>query len=110
MKDDDIELLKKKLRRYNKQDISFSNHARNQTAVREGSHEEIARHLLNPENLVYSYQEKSGGSTIHCLHFKMSNTRTMRLPVIFDKEGRKNLYIITYIVRHRSWQNMARRK
>ena len=91
-------------------EISFSKHARNQIILRESNEEEIASHLLYPDKLVYSYQEKGKmGSIIHCLHFRISNTWTIRLPVIFDKGGKKNLYILTYIMRHRAWQNMVKR-
>ncbi|HLC98412.1 MAG TPA: hypothetical protein VJC00_00195 [Candidatus Nanoarchaeia archaeon] len=110
MKEDDVEELKNKLRSYNLKEISFSKHARNQIILRESNEEEIASHLLYPDKLVYSYQEKGKmGSIIHCLHFRISNTRTIRLPVIFDKGGKKNLYILTYIMRHRAWQNMVKR-
>ncbi len=106
-----LENLKNRLRRYSKEHIEFNEpHFSQQLSLREGSRKEVIRNLLNPAKLKYVYQEKGRyGDTIYCLHFKISNTRTMRLPVIFDRKGKKNLYIITYIMRYRPWQNMIRK-
>jgi len=30
----------------------------------------------------------------------------MKLPVILDKKGKKELYIITYIMRYRKWKKI----
>ncbi len=105
----DLEEIKAKLANYKKENIVFNEpHFTQQLIFREGNRNEVIKNLLNPERLVYVYQEKGRyGDTIHCLHFKISNTRTMRLPAIFNK---KILYIITYIMRYRPWQNMVRKK
>jgi len=96
--EDDLEQLKKKLMTYTSDEVEFSSHAENQLLLREGRKEDVIRLILNPEKLVYSYAEKgSQGAAVHCLHFRISNTKTMRLPVIFDKNNKKNLYIIAYI-------------
>lgn len=108
--EDNVEELKKKLKKYFKKDVEFNDpHFSQQLELREGNKEEVIKNLLNPKNLIYSYPEKGKyGDIKHCLHFKISNTRTMRLPVIFDRHGKKSLYIITYIMRYRRWQNMIR--
>lgn len=109
--EDDIEQLKKELRNYGKDDVEFSAHAENQISLRGGKKEEIIELILNPEKLVYSYIEKgSQGDAVHCLNFRISNTRTIRLPVIFNRGSKKNLYIITYIMRHRSLEHMIRKR
>ena len=110
LKDDNIEELKKKLRSYKREQIQFNEpHFTQQLNLRDGNKEEVINHILNPDKLVYSYQEIGKcGDIIHCLHFDMSNTRTMRIPVIFKKDG-KVLYIITYIIRYRSWHNMIKK-
>jgi len=110
-KNDDIKKLKKKLKEYKKEDMEFNEpHFTQQLYLREGTKKEVINNLLKPENLVFSYKEKGKyGDTIHCLHFKLSNTRTLRLPVIFDKNNEKGLYILTYIKRYRSWQNMVKK-
>lgn len=109
IKEDDIEEVKKKLRTCKKEDIIFNNlHFENMLLLREGSKEDVIKNVLNPSKLVYSYQEKGRkGDIIHNLHFKISNTRIMKLPVIFGKKG---LYIITYIMRYRAWQNMIKKE
>jgi len=103
--------LKKKLREYSRRDIEFNEpHFTLQLMLREGNKEEVIKNLLNPVKLVYAYQERGKyGDIIHCLHFRISNKRTMRLPVIFDRNNRKGLYIITCIMRYRPWQNMIKR-
>lgn len=94
-KEDNIEDLKKKLKNYKEKDIEYNEpHFTQQLALREGKREDVVKYLLNPEKLVYSYQEKGKyGDTIHCLHFEVSNTRTMRLPIIFKSNGK--VYIMT---------------
>lgn len=108
-KDDNIEEVKKKLKNYKEKDIEYNEpHFTQQLTLREGKREDVVKYLLNPEKLVYSYQEKGKyGDTIHCLHFEVSNTRTMRLPIIFKSNGK--VYIMTYVMRYRNWQNMIKR-
>lgn len=108
-KNGELEKLKKKLKSYNEKEIRFNDpHFTQQLILREGSKKEVIKNILNPDKLVYFYKEKGKyEDIIFCLHFKISNTRTMRLPIIFDK-GKKGLYIITYIMRYRSWQNMVK--
>ncbi|MBW2972801.1 hypothetical protein KY346_00230 [Candidatus Woesearchaeota archaeon] len=109
MQKDYLAGLKEKLCSYKEENIEFNEpHFSQQLNLREGSKKEVVKNLLNPEKLVYSYKEKGKyGDIIHCLHFKISNTRTMRLPVIFYQ---KSLYIITYILRYRPWQSMIKRR
>lgn len=108
IKEDNLIELKKKLKEYNINQIKFTQHFEQQLLLREGNKEQIIYLLTNLDKLVYSYQEKNSfGEIIHCLHFKISNTRTIRLPITFKK---KSLYILTYIMRHRTWQRMVKRK
>ncbi len=110
--EDELEEIRRKLRAYKREDIIFNEpHFTNMLLLREGNKEEVVRCLLEPDQLVYSYEEEGRyGDVVHCLHFKISNTRTMRLPVIFDRNSKKSLYIITYILRYRPWQSMIRAK
>lgn len=112
IKEDDLEEIKSKLKTYTEKDLEFNEpHFTTTLLLREGNLEEVKRNLLNPEKLVYSYQERGKyGDIIHCLHFEISNTRTMRIPVIFNRNGKKSLYIITYIMRYRPWQSMVKKK
>jgi len=110
-KEDDLQTIKNRLKKYAKNEIEFNEpHFTQQLILRGGYREDIINNLLNPDKLVYSYQEKGRfGKIIHCLHFKISNDRTMRLPIIFDRNAKKSLYILTYIMRYRNWQNMVKR-
>ncbi len=104
--EDNLEEIRQNLLKYKTEDIIFSNHALGQIEMREGNKNEIIALILHPDNLVYSYSEKAKeGKTKHMLHFKISNNKTIILPVIFNR----NLYIITYILRHRAvWKKVGR--
>ena len=110
-KEDNIEVIKKRLSDYTKEDLEFNEpHFSQQLVLREGNKEEVINNMLNPDKLVYSYQEEGKyGDIKHCLHFRISNNRTMRIPIIFDRNDKKGLYILTYIMRYRPWQNMIKR-
>lgn len=97
----DLEALKEKLKSYKKEQIRFNNpHFSQQLTLREGNKEEVIKNLLNPEKLIH-YDEEQGkyGDKKISLYFEISNTRAMKIPVIFDKP-QKSLYVITYIMRH----------
>ena len=94
-----------------KEQIIFNEpHFSQQMELREGNKKDVINNLLNPDKLVYSYQEEGKyGDVIHCLHFKISNTRTLRLPLIFDKNNKKSLYIITAWNTNRKWQKQIQK-
>ncbi len=106
----ELEELKKKLRSYKENELEFYEpHFTNQMLARGGNKQEIVNCLLNPEKLVYfKVSEGKYGDQKYCLLFKVSNTRTMMMPVIFDRNRRKGLYIITYVMKYRPWENIAR--
>lgn len=102
----DLEKVKSKLKSYKKEDIIFNEpHFTEMLILREGSREDVTKNLLNPEKLVHAEEEKPSK---YKLYFKMSNTRTMILPIIFDKDNKKCLYTLTYIMRYRNWRNTIR--
>ncbi len=92
IKEVDIGELKQKLRGYTRDGVEFNEpHFSQQLILREGNEEEVINHLLNPEKLVYAYQEKGKyGDAKYALYFEVSNTRTMKIPVIFDRGVRKD--------------------
>ncbi len=110
--EEDIEELKNRLKEYKREEIEFNEpHFTRQLKLREGDRGDVINNLLNPEKLVYSYQELGKyGDMVHYLHFNISNTKTMRIPVIFDRNNKKSLYIITYIMRYRPWHHMIKRR
>lgn len=102
----DLVQVKSKLRSYKREDIIFNEpHFTERMVLRDGNKEEVIKNLIEAERLVYAEKEDNNK---YVLYFKMSNTRTMILPVIFDKDGKKCLYILTYIMRYRDWRNMVR--
>jgi len=76
-------------------------HFTRQLTLRGGDRRVVLRHLGEPDDLVFVFEEPGRfGDTKHVLHFKISNTRTMILPVIFKET---KVFILTYILRHRKW-------
>jgi hypothetical protein len=97
-----LEEIRERLRNLRPEHIRFNEpHFTDQLMRRGGSRDDVTRYLIDPKDLI-AYTQETGkyGDTIHCLYFKVSSTRTMKLPVIFDREG---LYILTYILRYRPW-------
>jgi hypothetical protein len=107
-----VEAIKRKLRGYERKHIRFNEpHFTQQLLARDGDRDEVIGNLLNPQKLKHFYSEKGKyGDIKYSLYFEISNTKTMKLPVIFDLNNRKCLYIITYIMRYRPWQNMVKVK
>ena len=82
----EINLIKKRLRTYNRKEIKFNEpHFSQQLALRDGNKEEVIENLLNPERLVLAYIELGRYNDIkYSLYFAISNSKTMKLPIIFD--------------------------
>lgn len=109
--EDDIEVIKRKLRSYKREEVIFNEpHFTYMLLLRQGDKEEVINHILNPEKLVYSYSEVGKyGDIKHNLHYEISNTKTMRLPVIFNTNSKRNIYILTYIMTYRNWRNLLKK-
>jgi len=95
-----VEEIKDKLRKV--ENIVFTKHAKNQLILRESTEKEVLRYINDLDTLVYFQKEGHKYS----LYFAISNRRTIKLPVVFKG---KTLYILTYILRYRSWQRMVKR-
>ena len=95
---------------YTKNDFIYNEpHFTQQLQFRQGSKDAVEQHLLHPDKLVHVSEELGRyGDIKHELYFQVSNVRTMKIPVIFDLGGKKCIYIITYIMRHRAWQRMVK--
>ena len=106
-----ISQMKARLRTYDKRDVMFNEpHFTEQLLLREGDRDQVINSLINPENLVWYCQELGKyGDIIYALYLKINEARTIKLPVIFDKNGKKGLYILTYVMRYRNWQSMVKR-
>ncbi|KYC51678.1 MAG: hypothetical protein AMQ74_01039 [Candidatus Methanofastidiosum methylothiophilum] len=106
----EVQELKEKLKLLSKDNVQYSDHFLIRMAQRDGNLAEVITLLLNPEKLVYFYKEKSNqGEIVYNLHFKISNTKTLKLPVIIDRYGHKNLYIITYIMIYEPWKKAIKK-
>jgi hypothetical protein len=107
---EDLDEVKNKLHLYLRKDIQFNDpHFTQQMLLRDGDKETIFNNILKPDKLVYVYSvEGKYGDRIYELYFEVSNTRTLKLPVIFDRNDKKSLYILTYVMRYRKWQNMVK--
>ena len=105
---DALEAVKRRLQSYVVEEVSYAEpHFTEQLVARGGNREAATRHLLEPNALVYAYREPGKyGDWKYVLYFRLDSTRTLLLPVIFDSDGRKNIYILTYMLRYRSWQSM----
>ena len=104
MEGDELKKIKDKLRSYTEKDIRFHEpHFTNQLTDREGDRQDVIDHIINPDKLVrFKVQMGKYGDLKYALHFKISENRTLILPVIFDPKGKKSLYILTYMLRYRS--------
>ncbi len=100
---EDVASIKQKLRQYELKDLEFNEpHFSQQLLLREGNKTMVIRHLLDPVCLVSVRKELGKYSdNKFALHFSVSSSLTMIIPVIFDKSAKKSLYILTYIMRYR---------
>ena len=107
----DVENIKRKLKEYQREHLRFNEpHFFYQLQLREGNKEEVIRNILDPDALRYVSQERGKyGDVIYALYFAVTETQTMKIPLIF-KENEKLLYILTYIIRYRNWTNMIKRE
>jgi len=108
---ENINQIKNRLKTYLRKDIQFNEpHFTQQRLLRDGDIETVFNNILKPDKLIYVYSvEGKYGDRIYDLYFEVSNTRTLKLPAIFDRNNKKNLYILTYVMRYRKWQNMIKR-
>ena len=100
-----VQEMRRRLATYAELHIEFNEpHFTTQLLLRDGDLRDVISNLLHPVKLVHcSTQAGTHGSTKHVLYFQVSNTRTMVLPVIFDRHGERSIYILTYIMRYRRW-------
>ncbi len=113
MSSEQIEQIKKRLSKYSRREVIFSEHAQEQIILRNGDLQEVVKNLIDPRKLVdFSIEEGTKGDKKYNLIFQISNTRHLKIPVIFDPKKRKSksLYILTYIDRPRRWHKAKRFK
>ena len=105
-RDEDLAVIKKRIKNYSRAQIQFNEpHFTRQIALREGNRNELIGHLLDLESLLAVQSEQGRyGDRIYLLYFKISDERTLKIPLIFNRNAQQNLYILTYIMRFRSWK------
>jgi len=79
----------------------FTKHAELQMMIREDTKERVTKQILNPTNLI-DFEKQPENK--YKLIFNISNSKTMVLPIIFERKGLK---VITYIMRYRSWKKIV---
>ena len=94
----DIEDLKRRLRKYKKEDIIITNHAEIQAYVREIGLEEVKANILNPEKLVY-VREEDKNEKYDC-YFAYSKHLYHRYILVLNSK----VIIVTIIKINRDWQ------
>lgn len=99
-----IEQVKKKLSKLSKKSIKYSQHANFNIVLRGGNKTDIIKNLLNPEKLIDCENQGKGKYKL-CFH--ISNSKTM---ILIVKLKEKNLYIITFIMRHRAWKKKLEKR
>lgn len=100
----DIETIRNRLKSIDAKNIRFNEpHFTERMLVRGGNRDAVMRHLTQPELLVHVEEQKGKyGDPKYVLYFQISATRTLILPIIFQKQG---VYILTFILRHRRWKH-----
>jgi hypothetical protein len=91
-----LEDVKNMLRSYKRSQIHFCEpHFTIRLVSREGDIKQVIDILLNPETLIL-FEKQSEDK--YGLHFKISNTKLIILPVVFK---RNKLIVLTYIMRRK---------
>ncbi len=112
VKNSDLEILKNKLRDYNKDQIEYNEKDDHCTinSIRRGvSFKEVESNLFNPSKLKFAIQERSKfpNEEKYILYYESEGTgKTIVLPVVLKP---KSLYVLTIIKRWRSWDKEIER-
>jgi hypothetical protein len=103
----DLKELKEKLRKYKKEDIIITEHAKIQAYAREVDLEEVKTNILNPERLVYAKEQESQNSQEekYDCYFAYSKTLCHRYIIVLNRK----LLIVTIIKINRNWQKIVER-
>ncbi|MBN1156005.1 hypothetical protein JXA85_00170 [Candidatus Woesearchaeota archaeon] len=99
----DIDILKERLRRYKKEQIIITDHARVQAMFRNIDLEEIKENIINPERLSYAREqkaEKKNEQKYDC-YFGYSKTQCHRYILVISAK----CIVCTVIKINRRWQH-----
>jgi len=104
----DLEELKKKLAKYNKEDIIITRHAELQAYVREINLDEVKDNVINPEKLVFVEQQKSQKQNEEKYNCYFAYSKDLSHRYILIVNGK--VIIVTIIKINRDWQKILERK
>ena len=99
-----LEELKAKLKKYKKEDLVFTPHAKLQAEVRQTDVDEIKENIINPEKLVYFEEQpskKTGEKKYDC-YFAYSQDFYHRYIIVLNRK----ILIVTVIGVNRRWQHL----
>lgn len=103
-----LDELKEKLRKYKKEDILITEHARIQAYVRQIDISEVKNNIVNPEKLVYFEEQKTKKEREkkYDCYFAYSDNFYHRYIVVTNRK----LIIVTIISINRRWQGFIEGK
>lgn len=95
-------ILKNKLKKYNKENIIITSHAKEQALFRNISLEEVRENIINPERLEFAGKQESKikGEEKYDCYFGYSKTQCHRYILAINK----NCIVCTVIKINRRWQ------
>ena len=97
--------LIKKLKKYNKEDIVITDHAKEQAVFRSIDLDEVKENIINPKRLSFARKqkaEKKGEEKYDC-YFGYSKTQCHRYVLVINNE----CIVCTVIKINRRWQHIA---
>jgi len=103
-----IEELKNKLRKYEKNDIIVSEHAVMRADFRNTSIEEVKENICNPEKLVYFQEKQAKGSGEKKYECYFTYNKLLHHKYIIVTNGK--VIIVTIIIINRRLQHLFRRR
>ena len=104
----DLEELKRKLKRYKREEIIISRHANLQAFVRDINIEEVKDNIVNPGKLVYAEKQESKkiDEEKYDCYFAYSKYFAHRYILTMNSK----LIIVTIIKINRDWQKIIERR
>jgi hypothetical protein len=99
------DILKKKLKKYKKEDIIITNHAQEQAIFRNIELDEVKENIINPKRLSFARKEraKKEGEEKYDCYFGYSKTQCHRYILVIND----NCVVCTVIKINRRWQHIV---
>lgn len=103
-----LSLLKRKLSKYRKKDIIFTEHAKKQAIFRNLDFDEIRENIINPKRLYFAREQKADkkGEEKYDCYFGYSKTQCHRYILVINNR----CIVCTVIKINRRWQHIIEKK